>query len=38
MLAKPFTKEQLRALIQALLYRDAGVVPLRPKRAEHGIR
>jgi len=38
MLAKPFTKEQLRALIQALLYRDAGVVPLRPKRAEHRIR
>jgi DNA-binding response OmpR family regulator len=38
MLAKPFTKEQLRALIQALLYQDAGVVPLRPKRAEHRIR
>jgi PAS domain S-box-containing protein len=35
-LAKPFTKEQLRALIQALLYRDAEIVPLRPKRAELG--
>jgi PAS domain S-box-containing protein len=34
LLGKPFNKEQLRAVVQALIYRDAGVVQLRPRKME----
>jgi PAS domain S-box-containing protein len=37
-LGKPFSKHQLRSVVQALLYRDAGVVPLRQKKASPGPR
>ena len=37
-LGKPFSKQQLRAVVQALLYRDADVVPLRQKKAAPGPR
>jgi PAS domain S-box-containing protein len=33
LLCKPFSKHQLRSVVQALLYRDAEVVRLRPKTA-----
>jgi DNA-binding response OmpR family regulator len=32
-LGKPFSKHQLRSVVQALLYRDADVLPLRQKKA-----
>jgi PAS domain S-box-containing protein len=37
-LGKPFSKLQLRSVVQALLYRDADVVQLRPKKASPGAR
>jgi CheY-like chemotaxis protein len=37
-LGKPFGKQQLRSVVQALLYRDADVVPLRQKKASLGLR
>jgi PAS domain S-box-containing protein len=37
-LGKPFSKHQLRSVVQALLYRDADVVPLRQKKASPGPR
>jgi PAS domain S-box-containing protein len=38
MLGKPFSKDQLRSVVQALLYRGAEVVQLRQKRAWPGLR
>jgi PAS domain S-box-containing protein len=37
-LGKPFSKQQLRSVVQALLYRDADVVQLRQKKASPGPR
>jgi PAS domain S-box-containing protein len=37
-LGKPFSKHQLRSVVQALLYRDADVVQLRQKKASPGPR
>ena len=38
LLGKPFSKHQLRSVVQALLYRDADVVQLRQKKASPGPR
>jgi PAS domain S-box-containing protein len=38
LLNKPFTKHQLRSVVQALLYRDADVVQLRQKKSQPGPR